>query len=267
MLSRVHKHTNVSLTVDAEVASREDFNAVSDAGADGIVIGSRLTSIIEESPQGNIPRSVETYCRELCGKGEPTRARSRSVRHLHPTPSQVPAAMENSATTPSIQLPMCFGEFGGRYVPEVLFTCLLELEELYKSAIADSKFWKEFESHYGYMNRPSELYYAEKLTRDAGGAGIWLKREDLSVQILFIENILMVAAMLNRNHTGSHKINNAVGQVFYFTAFRIHVFSHTSSDRSSSLNEHAGSVSSLVRVPDSMELPLLLSAHGLGWNV
>jgi tryptophan synthase len=74
---------------------------------------------------------------------------------------------------------MRFGEFGGRYVPETLFSCLLELEELYKNAIADPDFWKEFESHYGFMNRPSKLYYAEKLTAHAGGAGIWFKREDL----------------------------------------------------------------------------------------
>jgi tryptophan synthase len=57
-----------------------------------------------------------------------------------------------------------------------------------------SQFWEEFRAEYGYMNRPSKLYLAKGLTEHAGGARIWLKREDL-------------------NHTGSHKINNAIGQV------------------------------------------------------
>jgi len=91
-------------------------------------------------------------------------------------------------------LPARFGEFGGQYVPEALVDCLVELEEAHKNACADPEFWKEFESFYGYMNRPSKLYFAERLTEETGGAKIWLKREDL-------------------NHTGSHKINNAIGQI------------------------------------------------------
>jgi len=58
----------------------------------------------------------------------------------------------------------------------------------------DPEFWKEFESHYGYMNRPSNLYEATRLSEHVGGAKIWFKREDL-------------------NHTGSHKINNVIGQI------------------------------------------------------
>jgi tryptophan synthase len=96
--------------------------------------------------------------------------------------------------TPLKQLPPRFGEFGGQYVPEALFDCLVELEAAHQNAMADPEFWKEFESYYGYINRPSGLYEAERLTEHAGGARIWFKREDL-------------------NHTGSHKINNAVGQV------------------------------------------------------
>jgi tryptophan synthase len=55
----------------------------------------------------------------------------------------------------------------------------VELEEAHKSATGDPEFWKEFESYYGYMNRPSNLHLAEKLTKQGGGAKIWLKREDL----------------------------------------------------------------------------------------
>ncbi|KDN34599.1 hypothetical protein RSAG8_12298, partial [Rhizoctonia solani AG-8 WAC10335] len=91
-------------------------------------------------------------------------------------------------------LPARFGAFGGQYVPEALVDCLVELEEAHKAALADPEFWKEFEGLYGYMNRPSKLYLAERLTEATGGARIWFKREDL-------------------NHTGSHKINNAIGQI------------------------------------------------------
>jgi len=87
-----------------------------------------------------------------------------------------------------------FGPYGGRYVPETLFTCLEELEAAYRKAQADPLFQAELASclrHYA--GRPTELYYAEHLTRRLGGAKIYLKREDLL-------------------HTGAHKINNAIGQ-------------------------------------------------------
>ncbi|KAJ1553733.1 tryptophan synthetase [Cladochytrium tenue] len=86
-----------------------------------------------------------------------------------------------------------FGQFGGQFAPEALVDCLAELEHAYDVALKDPEFWKEFRSYYDYMSRPSSLHKAERLTAIAGGAQIWLKREDL-------------------NHTGSHKINNALGQ-------------------------------------------------------
>jgi tryptophan synthase len=87
-----------------------------------------------------------------------------------------------------------FGNFGGAYVPEALVDCLTELERAFIDARNDPAFTAEFESYYDYISRPSQLQLANRLTEDAGGARIWLKREDL-------------------NHTGSHKINNAVGQI------------------------------------------------------
>ena len=79
-------------------------------------------------------------------------------------------------------------------VPESLMDCLAELEAGFNKARDDPEFWKEFRSHYQYMGRPSSLHLAPRLTAYAGGANIYLKREDL-------------------NHTGSHKINNAIGQI------------------------------------------------------
>ncbi|MDQ3704752.1 MAG: tryptophan synthase subunit beta [Chloroflexota bacterium] len=87
-----------------------------------------------------------------------------------------------------------FGQFGGKYAPEVLMPALAELEQAYNHYKADPDFLKELrhlEAHY--VGRATPLYYAESLTREMGGASIYLKREDLA-------------------HTGAHKINNALGQ-------------------------------------------------------
>ena len=88
-----------------------------------------------------------------------------------------------------------FGPFGGRYVPETLMHPLQELEQEYFRAQADPAFQKEL-SYYlqEFCGRPTPLYWAERLTRELGGAKIYLKREDLV-------------------HTGAHKINNALGQI------------------------------------------------------
>jgi tryptophan synthase, beta subunit len=87
-----------------------------------------------------------------------------------------------------------YGIFGGQYAPETLMNALIELEKNYELAKEDVGFINELEFYLKeYAGRPSLLYYAEKMTEDLGGAKIYLKREDL-------------------NHTGSHKINNVLGQ-------------------------------------------------------
>jgi tryptophan synthase len=180
ILSRVRSQTNIPLAVDFEVSTREQFDMVSDAGADAVFIGSELVSIIEESPKQKIQEAVGGFCGAICRKGGPARVRSSPpIPQPAPTPLPASKSLPNDMTKPTLSLPPRFGEFGGQYVPEILFECLASLESAYKAAIADPEFWKEFESHYGYMNRPSKLYYAERLTRETGGAGIWFKREDL----------------------------------------------------------------------------------------
>ncbi len=87
-----------------------------------------------------------------------------------------------------------FGIHGGQYIPETLMNAVIELEEAYNKYKNDPDFNKELTALFNdYAGRPSRLYYAEKMTRDLGGAKIYLKREDL-------------------NHTGAHKINNVLGQ-------------------------------------------------------
>lgn len=88
-----------------------------------------------------------------------------------------------------------YGKHGGQYIPETLMNAALELEKAYEHYKNDPEFQRELrELYHDYANRPSLLYYAEKMTKDLGGAKIYLKREDL-------------------NHTGAHKINNVLGQV------------------------------------------------------
>lgn len=88
-----------------------------------------------------------------------------------------------------------FGVHGGLYVPEILMNAVLEVEAAYNKYKDDPEFNRDLQKMLNeYAGRPSNLYYAERMTRDLGGAQIYLKREDL-------------------NHTGSHKINNVIGQL------------------------------------------------------
>jgi tryptophan synthase len=174
IISRVRGHTKVPLAVGFGVATRDHYNFVADAGADGVVVGSRLVSVIKEAPKGEIAQRVKQYCKDLSQKSEQRQLRSSPGSDGSSIVPDAPAAVATSDP-----LPMRFGQFGGQYVPEALFDCLAELDTAHRVAVADPEFWKEFESFYGYMNRPSKLYYAENLTKEGGGAGIWLKREDL----------------------------------------------------------------------------------------
>lgn len=88
-----------------------------------------------------------------------------------------------------------FGQFGGRYVAETLMPLILDLEREYRAAKQDPAFEEEFQYLLRqYVGRPNPLYYAERLTKELGGAKVYLKREEL-------------------NHTGAHKINNCIGQI------------------------------------------------------
>jgi len=88
-----------------------------------------------------------------------------------------------------------FGEFGGKYVPETLMSAINELEIAYQEAKESVNFQRDLQYYFkNYVGRPSILYYAKRLTEKLGGAKIYLKREDL-------------------DHTGAHKINNAIGQI------------------------------------------------------
>ncbi|KAJ3105177.1 tryptophan synthetase, partial [Phlyctochytrium bullatum] len=165
LVSKIKSLTPVPLAVGFGVSNRDHFVEVSKY-AEGVVIGSKIITTL---------KTAETVIKaNVAGSSsESAEAKSFAAGHI---------------------LHARFGDFGGQYAPEALVDCLDEIEQAFVKAKADPSFWEEFRSHYPYIGRPSPLHLAERLTEKAGGARIWLKREDL-------------------NHTGSHKINNALGQV------------------------------------------------------
>ncbi|KAH0599680.1 hypothetical protein MHUMG1_02470 [Metarhizium humberi] len=208
---------NKPAAVGFGVSTRDHFLSVANI-ADGVVVGSQIVTTLQRAAPGQGPSDVEEYCAYLCGRGalpqdDATRevgvveaisgARGPSgddvtVNAVVTDQDRLTAEQDSDLVSQLAALhgkiPDRFGEFGGQYVPESLMDCLSQLEEGFNKIKDDPEFWAEYRSYYDYMGRPSRLHLAERLTEHAGGANIWLKREDL-------------------NHTGSHKINNALGQL------------------------------------------------------
>ncbi|XXG98010.1 hypothetical protein Hte_004326 [Hypoxylon texense] len=209
LLERVKKYSgNKPAAVGFGVSTREHFQSVASI-ADGVVIGSQIVTTLKNAEAGNGAKAVEEYCAYVSGRD------SDATTHEVGVVEALSAAKEPNGEDVSVngvisehddadlvaqlaalhgKIPERFGEYGGQYVPESLMDCLSQLEEGFNAIKDDPKFWEEYRSYYPWMGRPGQLHLAERLTEYAGGANIWLKREDL-------------------NHTGSHKINNALGQL------------------------------------------------------
>lgn len=234
LLERVKQYSGGKpAAVGFGISTREHFLSVASI-AEGAVIGSQIVNVLSDAKPGQGAKAVEDYCSEVSGRKpgihnntngitrevgivetmdaakEPNGTGGLNGHQVQPdeviTDADVPEGPGladqldalNSATngkTPNPSaIPARFGQFGGQYVPESLMDCLAQLEVGFQDAVNDPAFWEEFRSYYPYMGRPSSCHAAERLTAHAGGAQIYLKREDL-------------------NHTGSHKINNAIGQI------------------------------------------------------
>ena len=223
LLDRVHKFSgNIPAAVGFGVSTRDHFLSVSSI-AEGVAIGSQIINTLLNAAPGEGAKRVEEYCNSICGKSNrqaprevgiiETLAVAKEPNGVHVdkviTDADTPngpgladqlEALNTNGTHDEDGFneehahPPRFGEFGGQYVPESLMDCLSELEKGFSQAVDDPKFWEEYRSYYDWMGRPGHLHLADRLTEHAGGANIWLKREDL-------------------NHTGSHKINNALGQI------------------------------------------------------
>lgn len=196
LVERVRKYTkDIPLAVGFGVSTREHFTTVGSV-SDGVVIGSKIIKLIEEAKEDERYITAKQYVEGiLAGK----KHKNLSVNEFKALQTEsINAGKKNAAKAADFsevhKFKATFGDFGGQYVPEALHACLRELEQGFESAVADPIFWKEFRDLYSYIGRPSSLHRAERLSEYCGGAQIWLKREDL-------------------NHTGSHKINNALAQV------------------------------------------------------
>ncbi|KAH3680923.1 hypothetical protein WICMUC_000066 [Wickerhamomyces mucosus] len=186
LVARVRKFSGKTpLAVGFGVSTRQDFINVGKL-SDGIVIGSKVINVVGEAKFGEAGDAIKAYVKEILD--------NREVSPVNLVTSDDYEKKESFTFEETHKFPSRFGEFGGQYVPEILHACLRELEKAFEDAVADPSFWEEFRSLYQYIGRPSSFHKAERLTEHAGGAQIWLKREDL-------------------NHTGSHKINNALAQV------------------------------------------------------
>ncbi|KAJ2894053.1 tryptophan synthase [Zalerion maritima] len=197
LLARVKKYSgDKPCAVGFGVSTHEHFKDVASI-ADGVVVGSQIvTTLTKASDSAKALKDVEEFCSYLSGR-KPSGTENRENTTV--LESSLPQTDDDDlvkklAAMHGTTLPERFGKFGGQYVPESLMDCLSELEAGFNKLKDDTAFWEEYRSYYPYMGRPGHLHLAERLTKHAGGANIWLKREDL-------------------NHTGSHKINNALGQI------------------------------------------------------
>ncbi|KAI0015641.1 tryptophan synthetase [Xylariomycetidae sp. FL0641] len=211
LLARVKKYSgDKPAAVGFGVSTREHFQSVA-AIADGVVIGSQIVTTLQKAEEGKYAQAAQEYCAYVTGRDSTQPETTREVgmvEAMHEakepdgenvTVNGVVTEHDDSALVAQLaalhgKIPERFGEFGGQYVPESLMDCLQQLEEGFNTLRDDPSFWEEYRSYYPWMGRPGQLHLAERLTEHAGGANIWLKREDL-------------------NHTGSHKINNALGQL------------------------------------------------------
>ena len=177
LVARVRTVTKFPLAVGFGISSQEQFDKVASV-SDGVVIGSKIVQLMKTDS----PKLVQDFAEMVVG--------GKTVKIVN-------GEYLGNPESKAIEVPKLearFGEYGGQFAPEALVDCLDEIEKAFINLKNDSKFWEEFKSYYPYIGRPSSLHLAPRLTELCKGANIWLKREDL-------------------NHTGSHKINNALGQV------------------------------------------------------
>eukprot|EP00835_Amoeboradix_gromovi_P004285 NODE_325_length_10950_cov_0.271864.p2 type:complete len:665 gc:universal NODE_325_length_10950_cov_0.271864:10609-8615(-) len=174
-LENIRKYSSAPIAVGFGVKTGEQFKTISKY-SEGVVIGSEIISLIRDSRDPVV--SISNYCKSISECKVPRKLELSVKSEL-----KTDFSLESGR----------YGDYGGAYIPEVLHYCLNELAAEFNDIRNDKSFWTDFKSLYSYIGRPTPLYKASRLTEYAKGANIWLKREDLT-------------------HTGSHKINNAIGQ-------------------------------------------------------
>ncbi|CAR29482.1 hypothetical protein ZYGR_0AD01640 [Zygosaccharomyces rouxii] len=196
LVNRVKQYTKeIPIAVGFGVSHRQHFLDVGQH-SDGVVIGSKIITLVGEAPEGKRGEVAKNYVSEILNGVTHSTLSKEEFKEIQKKSIEIAKQQQELVNTfqEVHKFPIRFGDFGGQYVPEALHACLRELEQGFDEAVVDPKFWEDFRSLYSYIGRPSSLHKAARLSEYIGGAQIWLKREDL-------------------NHTGSHKINNALAQV------------------------------------------------------
>jgi tryptophan synthase len=185
-IKRVRSKTDLPLAVGFGISSPEMVNGVANM-ADGVVVGSAILNAVDKLGDGASTEDKAEAIRKIVSHLV-TGLKQESPANQATKLGQVPKewATENTKAR--------FGDYGGQYIPETLSVAFEEIEEAYDAVKNDPDFLAELDRYRrDFVGGPTPLHKAERLTELAGGATIWLKREDLA-------------------HTGAHKINNAIGQ-------------------------------------------------------
>jgi tryptophan synthase len=186
-VKRVRTKTDIPLAVGFGISSPEMVNGVA-MMADGVVVGSAILNAMEKEGKDATTEqkaaAVKKIIAHLSSGCKQSEGAANQATKLGQIPKEWTAKKNNSM----------FGDFGGQYIPETLSVAFEEIEEAYDKVKNDPDFLAELAVYRkDFVGGPTPLHKAERLTKLAGGATIWLKREDLA-------------------HTGAHKINNAIGQ-------------------------------------------------------
>mmetsp|Transcript_38445 Transcript_38445/g.75478 ORF Transcript_38445/g.75478 Transcript_38445/m.75478 type:complete len:570 (+) Transcript_38445:990-2699(+) len=200
-ISFIKKHSDMPVAVGFGISKPENVKRVVDLGADGFVVGTAVVACVENTagPPAAKVAALEALAKSLKAAASlPIATEEPAAKRLKANGttegSNGGAAIVNGGGKALGANVWCFGDFGGRYIPETLMHAHDELTKMYETAKADPSFATELDLlRRNYVGGPTPLYHAKRLTEHAGGAQIWFKREELA-------------------HTGAHKINNALGQ-------------------------------------------------------
>jgi tryptophan synthase len=186
-IQRVRSKTELPLAVGFGISNADMVHDVAEI-ADGVVIGSAILKVLDKLGDDATTDQRAAAIRDIVSQLKAGTKQSDSAKNQATKLGQVPASWGEEAKETR------FGKFGGQFIPETLSVAFEEIEKGYNEIRDDPDFLAELDLYRrDFVGGPTPLHKAERLTELAGGATIWLKREDLA-------------------HTGAHKINNAIGQ-------------------------------------------------------
>lgn len=186
-IMRVRSKTELPLAVGFGISNPDMVQGIADM-ADGVVVGSAILKAIDKVGEDATTEQRAGAIREMVSHLRSGVKQAKGARNQATTMGQVPSVWVDEGKASR------FGDFGGQYIPETLSIAFEEIEKSYNEIKDDPKFLAELDEYRrDFVGGPTPLHKADRLTEFAGGATIWLKREDLA-------------------HTGAHKINNAIGQ-------------------------------------------------------